>query len=201
MHRARDIFYILFAYLFGSVLFAPLASQLLGKGDITENTPDHNPGTTNAFENGGFWCGLLTLLGDLLKGALPVYLYLHGETTHALALVLAAPVLGHIFSVFHHFHGGKGIATTFGCLLGLIPNLRPVLLLAFFFLLYSLVFRILPHYHRTLVTYLSTELAMRFWASPVLFWGFTLIVAAVCYRLFTSREEKVPFEVELLWKH
>lgn len=68
-------------------------------------------------------CGTLTLICELLKGFLPVYLYLRGrspaECPAIFALILAAPVLGHAFSVFYGFHGGKGIAVSFGCLLGL----------------------------------------------------------------------------------
>ena len=55
----RVVFYTIAGYLAGSILFAPLAAALLGKGNIAENSADKNPGTTNAFRNGGFFCGLL----------------------------------------------------------------------------------------------------------------------------------------------
>lgn len=61
-----------------------------------------------------------------------------------LRLVLAAPVIGHAFPLFHPRMGGKAIAVSFGCLLGLYPDLRPVLTLAAFYLIFSLLLVIDP---------------------------------------------------------
>lgn len=132
----REIFFICFGYLLGSILFARLFGLLFAHKDITQNTADGNPGTANAFLQGGFLCGVCTLLGDLFKGYLPVAWYLSTQNQPtvpplAFALLIAAPVLGHIFPLFHHLHGGKGIATSFGCLLALLPDPVPVLTLAF----------------------------------------------------------------------
>lgn len=198
----RDILFILAGYLGGSILFARVFGALLKRKDITEGTRDGNPGTANAFAKGGFLCGALTLTFDLLKGFLPVFLYLRREPSALLALVIAAPVLGHIFPVFFRFRGGKGIATTFGCLLGLLPMYKPACALAFFFIFFSLVLRISPHFYRTLVTYLCTEVALFFLADSFSIWiGFTVISLTVTVRLLTSREEKAALEVKPLWMH
>ena len=117
----RDLCFILLGYLAGSVLFARIWGRVVAKKDITRDAPDQNPGTANAFINGGIVCGLLTLVCDLLKGFVPVFLYLRTGSGPALGFVMATPVLGHVFPVFSHFRGGKGIATTFGCLLALLP--------------------------------------------------------------------------------
>ena len=80
---------------------------------------------------------------------------LHAWTAGAdiwITFVLAAPVAGHIFPVFHRFRGGKGIAVSFGVLLGLYPYMKPVLLLASCFLLFSFVIVITPNYHKTFAT-------------------------------------------------
>lgn len=197
---ARELFFFVFAYLSGSVLYARVFGRLLGK-DVTQDSPDGNPGTFNAFQCGGFWCGVLTLLGDLVKGFAPVFLYTRGPVTDlGLALVLAAPVLGHILPVFYHFHGGKGIAATFGCLLGLLPAWRPVGVLIVCFLFFSLILQITPHYHRTLWTYACACVLL--WCQPVgrpIQAGFLLIAAMVFLRLHWSREEKEKCEVKLLW--
>ena len=117
-----------------------------------------------------------------------------------LALVMAAPVIGHVFPVLFRFRGGKGIATTFGCLLGLLPNYIPVGLLALLFIFFSLILRITPHYYRTLATYLGAELLLFvFSGEPAVWIGFSLILAAVTVRMLTSKEEKTPPEVKLLW--
>ena len=198
----RDLFFFLISYLSGSILYAKIFGQLLGKGDITQNSKDHNPGTANAFQNGGFLCGALTLICDLLKGFVPVFLYFSGETTGAAALVLAAPVLGHNFPLFHKGEGGKGIAVTFGCLLGLVPNLFPVILFALFFIFFSVILRIDPHFYRTIITYLCTLLALGMNPEARVYaLGFLLITLTVCLRFALSREEKERFQIKLLWMH
>ena len=75
----RGIFYTMIGYVSGSVLYAKVFGKLFCQKDVTEDTIDGNPGTTNAFLNGGIWCGICTLLCDLLKGILPVYAYMHGR--------------------------------------------------------------------------------------------------------------------------
>lgn len=202
----RELFYIILGYLSGSILFARLAGSLLGRGDVGETSPDHNPGTFNAFRNGGFLCGMLTLTGDLCKGFLPVWLYLAGEScdlhSTAFAFVLAAPVIGHIFPVFYGFRGGKGIAASFGCLLGLLPEYGPLAILGGCFLFFTLILRVTSHYYRTLLTYLCAgTLMLVLGQNTSVTLGFSLIMTAVIFRLLASKEEKQACEVKLLWMH
>ena len=70
------LFFILSGYLMGSILFAGIAAKLFRK-DIISDSPDKNLGTANAYRYGGFLCGAFTLLCELAKGFLPVFLYLH----------------------------------------------------------------------------------------------------------------------------
>ena len=142
----RDIAFILAGYAAGSILFAKVFCSLLKKTDVAKNTKDNNPGTSNAFKNGGILCGALTLICDVTKGFLPVFFYTRKEVTFLLALVIAAPVIGHVFSVFNGFRGGKGIATTFGCLFGLFPNLIPFAIFAGTFVFFSFILKINPHF-------------------------------------------------------
>lgn len=185
-----------------------MAERLFHRSGAIEESPDQNPGAFNAFQYGGFRCGVFTLCGDLLKGLLPVWLYIAGSGVSLwhdpwLSLVMAAPVLGHILPVFYRFQGGKGIAATFGCLLGLLPTIRPVALFAVFFLLFTLGLQITPHYYRTLVTYLCTlaALFLTCGATSVCF-GFLITTGLVFVRLLSSQEEKEKMEVKakLLWK-
>ncbi len=198
----RDIIFIVMGYLGGSVLFARLWGRWLIKSDVTETAPDANPGTANAFKYGGFLCGALTLMGDIGKGFLPVFLYTREETSLALALVMAAPVIGHAFPLFYGFRGGKGIAATFGSLLGLWPDMTPAIILAVLFIFFSVALRISPNYYRTLAAYIGTEIAVFFLSgNPCVWVGFSLIFAAVGFRMLTSKEQKAPMEVKLLWMH
>lgn len=196
--------YIVLGYLSGSILYARIFGFLLEKGDITADTPDGNPGAFNAFHNGGFWCGMLTLCFDMLKGALPVMLYRHSSLdfpSMGLALVMAAPVLGHTHSVFYHFRGGKGIAVSFGCLLGLSPDLRPALILAIVFIVFSTIIKISPHYYRTLATYIAAVPAVfKIIRVSAVRLGFLLIAGTVILKLLGSKEEKEALEVKIGWK-
>lgn len=198
--------YIITGYLSGSILFARLAAALFQKPDMIENSKDGNPGAANAFENGGLFCGLFVLCGDLLKGALPLMSYCAagGLENGAIitAAVLAAPVIGHAFPLYFHFHGGKGIAVTFGCLLGLLPVWRPLILFALMFIFFSTVLRITAHFHRTIVTYLATAAGLVFVSCPPgIQLGFFLITAVVLLRFSMSREVRPKMEVKPLWKH
>lgn len=200
----RTITYIIIGYIMGSILFAQVFSKLFNK-NILQESKDGNPGTANAFMYGGFWCGVLTLFFELFKGAVPVYLYLKGVNiqsagTAALASVIAAPVIGHIYPIFNKFHGGKGIAVTFGVLLGLVPIWSPVVLLAFFFIFFSIIVRVSPHIHRTVVTYCCTLVAIVL-TNPIrgIIAGVAIITVIVLHRLYISKEEKEKIKVGLLW--
>lgn len=201
----RALLFALAGYLSGSVLFARLAARLFHKPDLFARSGDQNPGTFNAFQRGGFWCGSFTLCGDLVKGLWPVYAYRfasgEGQPPLLLALVLAAPVVGHILPLFFHFQGGKGVAVTFGCLLGLLPMWQPVILFAAVFLFFSLILRVTSHFYRTGVTYLVTALGLVLLGlDKGVALGFCLIACAVLLRLHLSEEARDKPEVKWLWK-
>lgn len=199
----RTIAFIFTGYLSGSVLYALIFAKLFNKENMIEQSEDHNPGAANAFMYGGFRCGLLTLLFDLLKGFFPVYLYMHygdaGQVRPVLsALVIAAPVIGHAFPVFYGFRGGKGIAVTFGCLAGLVPSLDAFLILAFFFIAFSSILQISPHFYRTIFAYgVSFVIMLREIRNPAVVWGFLIITAVVFIRMFSSKEERKRLEVKV----
>lgn len=200
------LLYLVAGYLSGSVLFARLAAFCFGKEDILRASDDGNPGTANAFRYGGFWCGTLVLLGDLGKGMLPVFLYCHlalglARGPVSLALVLAAPVVGHAFPIWHRFQGGKGIATSFGVLLGLLPMWQPVVLFALVFVFFSVALKIDPHFYRTIVTYLVTLVTLFLRYGAGIWGGFSLMTGTVLLRLHLSKEQRGRLAVKLLWMH
>lgn len=197
--------FALLGYLSGNVLYAHVFSRLLGKEDAISNSRDGNPGTANAFMHGGFWCGTLTLLCDLLKGAVPVQLFVvymaeHPASFAGTALVMAAPVIGHVFPICSRFQGGKGIAVTFGSLIGLLPVWQPLVMLASFFLLFTLCIRVLPHLHRTAIVYICTAAGLLLSGCPVpITAGFILLSIVVCIKLWMSRNSNEKVRVKLLW--
>ena len=120
----RYYFFILFGYLSGSILFARILPKYLRHIDICALSDDGNPGVFNSFRHAGPVIGTLTLCLELVKGFLPVWLSLKllDPRNGVFALVLAAPVFGHAFPLFHHGRGGKSIAVSFGSLLDYIRN-------------------------------------------------------------------------------
>jgi acyl phosphate:glycerol-3-phosphate acyltransferase len=111
---------ILFAYLLGSLPVGVLLARL--KGADPRKVGSGNIGATNVMRAAGKVTGALTLVGDIVKGLLPVAVASYvGEPRSVLALVGLASFLGHLFPVFLKFRGGKGVATALGVYIGLDP--------------------------------------------------------------------------------
>ena len=104
----REIFFICFGYLLGSILFARLFGLLFAHKDITQNTADGNPGTANAFLQGGFLCGVCTLLGDLFKGYLPVAWYLSTQSQSTVPPLAFALLIGDGAAAYFSLKLGAG---------------------------------------------------------------------------------------------
>lgn len=108
-----------FAYLLGSISSAIVIARVMGFPDPRE-VGSKNPGATNVLRYGGKLAAVLTLVGDVLKGAIPVAIArLLTEDSTVLAATVFAAFLGHLFPVFFGFHGGKGVATALGVWLAL----------------------------------------------------------------------------------
>ncbi|QQS16675.1 MAG: glycerol-3-phosphate 1-O-acyltransferase PlsY [Neisseriales bacterium] len=111
------------AYLFGSLSFAVMISQLI-KAPDPRLYGSGNPGATNMLRGGRKWAALCTLLGDGAKGWIVVKLALFCQTDIWIVAGCAVCVLlGHIYPLFFCFKGGKGVATALGILLALSPTL------------------------------------------------------------------------------
>lgn len=96
------LFFTILGFALGSTLFAYWTPKIIRHIDIRELPADHNPGVANAFMYGGFFCGLLSLILELAKGFVPVFLGQRFLDTHSLLFipVLIAPVFGHAFPFF-----------------------------------------------------------------------------------------------------
>ncbi|NOT13216.1 MAG: glycerol-3-phosphate 1-O-acyltransferase PlsY [Methylococcaceae bacterium] len=106
------------AYLIGSISSAIIICQIMGLPDPREQGSG-NPGATNVMRIGGKKAAAITLLGDLLKGLLPVYAAkLLNAPVELLALTGLSAFFGHLYPMFFGFKGGKGVATSIGVLLG-----------------------------------------------------------------------------------
>ena len=100
---------VIVSYLLGSINFAYTTARIKGIDISSEGSG--NPGTSNVLRTLGKGYAAIVLLGDLLKGAIPIIFFYQDQ--YFLVYGLAA-VLGHIYPVFYKFKGGKGVATYLG---------------------------------------------------------------------------------------
>ena len=107
------------AYLLGSISSAILVCRLMGLPD-PRTQGSNNPGATNVLRIGGKKAAAITLLGDSLKGVMPMLMgHLLDAGPVALAATGIAAFLGHLYPIYFGFHGGKGVATALGVQFGL----------------------------------------------------------------------------------
>jgi len=110
---------IVAAYLVGSIPFAVLVSRAMGLPD-PRSFGSGNPGATNVLRSGSKLAAVLTLAGDAFKGSVAVgAAWAAGLPAEVIAAVGLAAFLGHVFSVWLWFKGGKGVATAAGVLFAL----------------------------------------------------------------------------------
>jgi len=112
---------VLLAYLIGSIPVAYIFGRVLKGLDIREHGSG-NMGATNAFRVLGKGPGIVVLILDIIKGIIPVTLLANAfdlKDPWSLVLIAVAAVVGHNWTVFLGFKGGKGMATSLGVLIGL----------------------------------------------------------------------------------
>ncbi len=133
---------VVLAYLIGSVPTAVWVSKNVYGIDIREHGSG-NAGATNTFRILGSKAGSVVMLIDMMKGFIAVKLSLlsnygwHTEAITNLQIILGlCAVIGHIFPIWADFRGGKGIATLFGMILGIQPQVAISLVLVFVCMLY-----------------------------------------------------------------
>ena len=216
----KNLYYwlaICIGYCFGSVLYGYEIPRIFKKINICELSDDGNPGTYNAFRYGGFICGISVLIAELLKGFIPVFFsakYI-GRESVLFAFVMAAPVMGHAFSVYYFYMkfrmkyinreknmprvfadgntGGKAIAVSFGVMLGLYPDTMPLTILSACYLFFSLILRIKSHARRTIITFGSViALSLFFVKEKSVIFGIIIISFIVIYKhVICTEKEKV----------
>lgn len=180
----------LLAYLTGSLSFAILISRLAGAPDPRAGGSG-NPGATNMLRLAGKRLAIWTLLGDLLKGVLPVLLAASlGLSVQQQAWIGLAAVLGHLYPLYFSFRGGKGVATAAGALLGLYPPAAFLALGA-----WLLIFRLTRTSSAAALVALPVYLPLLAWQRPDALLPMSLLASLIIWRhrnnlrdLFAGRE-------------
>lgn len=173
---------IILAYLGGSISSAVLVSRLYGLPDPREHG-SHNPGTTNVLRLGGRTAALWVLLCDMLKGTLPVYLawYLR-LPPFTLGLIGVAACLGHMYPLFFHFRGGKGVATALGTMMPIGLDMGAMMLATWLLVLVGTGYSSLAALIAALLAPLYT-----YWLKP----EYTLPVAMLCCLIIYRHHENI----------
>ena len=173
---------IILAYLGGSISSAVLVSRLYGLPDPREHG-SHNPGTTNVLRLGGRTAALWVLLCDMLKGTLPVYLawYLR-LPPFTLGLIGVAACLGHMYPLFFHFRGGKGVATALGTMMPIGLEMGAMMLATWLLVLVGTGYSSLAALIAALLAPLYT-----YWLKP----EYTLPVSMLCCLIIYRHHENI----------
>ncbi len=175
----KEIILVVFAYLIGSIPTGLLLAKAFGGVDIRE-TGSGNIGATNVYRTLGRKVGLMTLIGDCLKGVVPVVAAIAaGVAAPWVALAGLAAFLGHVYTVFLGFKGGKGVATALGVFLAISPLVVPAAMAVFALVLYKWRYVSLASITAAAVVPSLTALIYR---SPDIVMMSLLIAAVVIYR-------------------
>jgi acyl phosphate:glycerol-3-phosphate acyltransferase len=193
-------FLILFAYFLGSIPTGVVLTKAFSKVDI-RTQGSKNIGATNVYRTAGKKLGVLALLGDILKGVIPVVLARVTLESHFwIGAVALVAFLGHIYPIFLKFKGGKGAATGLGIFLALSP--LPTALAAIVFVLVVFRWRYISLGSLTAATSVVVFLAL---LDPhKIYIPFAFIVAALIFyrhrenleRLMEGRENKFGVKKE-----
>jgi acyl phosphate:glycerol-3-phosphate acyltransferase len=122
---AENILLLIIAFFLGSIPFGIIVAKI--KGVDLKKVGSGNIGATNVLRSLGKWPAVLTLFGDILKGAIAVAIgkFLGVGPVYEGLIGLSA-ILGHNFSIFLGFRGGKGVATSFGVLFIYTPQVAVI---------------------------------------------------------------------------
>ena len=137
------IFIALFGYLLGSIPTGLLLTRFFSKVDPRQEG-SQNIGATNIYRTAGKKMGILTLIGDVLKGMIPIGIAIQmvggqwGLPADVwIAIAGLSPIVGHVFPIFLGFKGGKGVATA----LGIYLPISPIAVFIEFFVFLTVVWR------------------------------------------------------------
>lgn len=199
------LYYLLAAlvgFLSGSIMYSYYLPLLLKKVDVVALSEDHNPGTSNAMLYAGKPMGLLCLCLDFQKGYVPILasIYLLNPEHLLFAVVIVAPVLGHAFSPFLKFHGGKAIATTFGVLVALWPVSRIVLALGYPLIFLTFILTLNPHSLSVILAAMFLGVSAYLWGGSTAIVAGVMVIAVVLIYKHVKGYNKEPISLRLFMK-
>ena len=172
-------------FLSGSVMYSYIIPRLFKKVDVRSAARDKNPGGANAIAATGVFIGVTCTALDILKAFVPVFLsaaYM-GVSGLFLLPVMIAPVLGHAFSPFLWFKGGKALSVSFGTLLGIFWVSKAIVLLIIILLIFKFLVVVTPDSSLIVASFVICAMAVLF-LEPLIAVkaGMIVISAVVCLK-------------------
>lgn len=122
------------SYIFGAIPFAYIIGKVFYNVDIRQHGSG-NIGTTNTFRILGKKSGIIVLVLDFLKGAIPVHVAMWANVDIPVIIFGLCAALGHVYSIFLKFKGGKAVATGAGVIMAVTPLIFLIILLCFLIVL------------------------------------------------------------------
>ncbi|HOV68865.1 MAG TPA: glycerol-3-phosphate acyltransferase [Clostridia bacterium] len=193
---------VLLGFLSGSIMYSYLLPKLFYNKDSRDYGEDRNPGGANAIKAVGPAVGLICILLDVLKAFIPVYFGVRicGTDSAEIVLVACAPVLGHAFSPFLHFKGGKAIAAAYGSMLALSAFTYAVFFMTATMAIFTFVIVVAPDSARIVLSMVLVSLLVLlkgeyFWINIAII----AVSAIVIYKHVTNWDKK-PLSISA-WKY
>jgi len=192
--NSNIIIVLFYGYLLGSIPFGLLITKFFLKKDVRD-VGSGNIGATNVLRTGKKLLAALTLLLDVLKGYLSVYLTFqyYNDLVYIAALMC---FIGHIFPIWLKFKGGKGVAAYLGIILGFSFTLGVIFVLTWLIILFVFRFSSLSSIVSTFIIFIYTFLLDDFVLSFYLFSTFVIILFTHkenIFRLKNKTENKIKF--------
>ena len=136
MFNTETLIIMIIFYLLGSISFAVISSKIFSIPD-PRSFGSKNPGATNILRSGNKYAAIFTLIGDSLKGFIPVlYILNQNFSMNELYLLSFMILLGHCYPITLKFKGGKGVATSLGILFALVPIVAFLVVLTWLIIYY-----------------------------------------------------------------
>ena len=185
---------LIFAYFLGAVPTGVILTRVFS--DVDPRTQgSRNIGATNIYRTAGKKLGILTLLGDILKGLIPVLIAKGTLDSHFwIGAVALAAFLGHLYPIYLKFKGGKGIATALGAFIALAPLAAILSFLVFAAVVYQWPYISLG----SLVATAAFPVLLAFFSPHPIYIPFAVVIGAFIFyrhrenmeRLLAGRENK-----------
>ena len=192
----KELFYMVICFFCGSLPFSYWIGLVLAKTDI-RTLKDGNPGASNVFRTGHKGLGIFAMVMDFAKGFIPLFIlkgYFNPDSAAFVALFVA-PVLGHAFSPFLKFRGGKAVAVTFGIWAALTLWIVPAVL-GSVYIIVSLCIVISEDGWKVMLGFAAVAIFLAIAQAPLTYWVI-LILNAIIVGYMHRKDLAKPLHISL----